>query len=669
MAVCADLIGMDGSGLALPDRTATDGEGTEPQEAAPFRSSGPRRIRCGVCGEQVRPTAVVCEYCGGDPWSRQGLADLIAARDEAAARPPASTAPLTAPSLHAGAPTGSASPPPGSAWANAAGAPPAWAAPDGHANGNGNGHANGNGNGNGHARASAPLRPDSRSAPPGYTLIEPAPDAAPGFAWGQPDPDQDVPKPPERTISVALAVLILAVAATFLAVSVFIVMKGDKKSSTPVAKPLPYPASWDARVADIASFVEKQRNLTFDHPVAVQFLTNDQFEQKIRSDGNDTSSDDWAQLAALVRIDGLAGPDFNPATAIPDLEAGSVLGMYIPKDKVLIVKGDQMTPVVKVTVAHELTHALQDQHFGLNRKFKTSTQDGAFRAIVEADAVWVQDAYEATLPQAEQASADNADGANTASASDLKAFPPALVDQQDFPYALGPYFLEAIRGPKGQLGVDDAFVNPPTSDAAIIRPELFLQKTAMLAAQTPRLNKGEHKLFTDNMGELGLLEMLAAHGSFPTAFHALDGYQDDVQVAYQKNGTTCERISVVFSTPAGADDFLSAASAWTNAVPGTRVTRTPAGVDMDGCDPGSAAPATPKYGVLTALVVRAEIRSTLQPAVLQGTMNASRAECISTAALSHITQDQLAQLEGSGLDPALAAKLAQAGRAAALQCP
>ena len=33
------------------------------------------------------------------------------------------------------------------------------------------------------------------------------------------------------------------------------------------------PSAWDARVAPIADFVEKERGLDFDHPVDVEFLS------------------------------------------------------------------------------------------------------------------------------------------------------------------------------------------------------------------------------------------------------------------------------------------------------------------------------------------------------------------------------------------------------------
>jgi hypothetical protein len=523
-----------------------------------------------------------------------------------------------------------------------------------------------------------PVRPIATTCPhcggdpwrraPLSSLVTPPAGQAPAGGAGPFAPEAQPPpaSPPRRVGGTLSAVLTLAVAALFLAAAVRVVTSSHP--AAPSARTPSYPAAWDPRVADIVTFVEKQRATTFEHPVAVDFLSDSAFQQKVKIDsGGDPKSVDM--LGALLRIEGLVGPAVDLAARSSDLASTTVIGMYDPKVKQLWVKGDQLTPAVRVTLAHELTHALQDQRFNIDRRFDNDSQALAFRSLVEADAVSVEKAFRATLPKAEQDAADAGQDAGAPSKDELKGYPPALVEQEAFPYVMGPYFLDAVRAARGQAGVDDAFINPPTSDAYILRPQDFRNVVVATTAR-PTLNKGERRVSNGNLGQFGLLELLAAHGPFQPAWEAMQSYQDDAGVAYSVGGRTCQREDVLFTTPAAADKFVAAAASWTGAVPGTKVARTAAAatVELDGCDPGAAAPATPAHGVLSSLVVRADLRQELETIVLQGGLSASRADCIAVAATGALSPDRLDQL--SHLSPQQqAAAGAQAAKAGAARCP
>ena len=70
------------------------------------------------------------------------------------------------------------------------------------------------------------------------------------------------------------------------------------------------------------------------------------------------------------------------------------------------MRGTDLTDVdVRITLVHELTHALQDQRFDLTRlddAIETSGEDFALTALVEGDATSIEDDYLYSLPQAEQ---------------------------------------------------------------------------------------------------------------------------------------------------------------------------------------------------------------------------------------------------------------------------
>ena len=92
------------------------------------------------------------------------------------------------------------------------------------------------------------------------------------------------------------------------------------------------------------------------------------------------------------------------ATSENNLAQSDVVGLYVDDKKTVFVRGTAMTPYVRVTLAHELTHALQDQYFDL-QKLDANVKDGdgdALTALVEGDAVRDQNLYEQSLSPADQ---------------------------------------------------------------------------------------------------------------------------------------------------------------------------------------------------------------------------------------------------------------------------
>jgi hypothetical protein len=60
----------------------------------------------------------------------------------------------------------------------------------------------------------------------------------------------------------------------------------------------------------------------------------------------------------------------------------------------VFVRGDELTPAVRVTLAHELTHVLQDQHFDLQRLDEPDFEEHeGLRAMAEGDAGRIEDIY------------------------------------------------------------------------------------------------------------------------------------------------------------------------------------------------------------------------------------------------------------------------------------
>ena len=144
-------------------------------------------------------------------------------------------------------------------------------------------------------------------------------------------------------------------------------------------------------------------------------------------------------------------------------------------------------------IVHELTHALQDQHFDLTKlddAVETAGEDFALTALVEGDATSVEDDYLFSLPQAEQDAVlrrrPHRHGRTTPSSSDI---PPVLDLFTGGPYVFGSRYVGLLRQAGGQGRVNDAFANPPSTEEEIIDPVAAARRTAGQAGRDAEVGR------------------------------------------------------------------------------------------------------------------------------------------------------------------------------------
>ncbi|MEA2826622.1 MAG: hypothetical protein QOG43_1061, partial [Actinomycetota bacterium] len=131
-----------------------------------------------------------------------------------------------------------------------------------------------------------------------------------------------------------------------------------------------YPKQWDPRVAELVNFVQRERGAVYEHPVPVDFLSPEEYSKRTRTDEGTLSEDDKAELEQFegtMRALGLLAADVDLFQATNDLVDTGTLAFYDTHEHRVVVRGTAVTPGVAVTLAHELTHVLQDQIYGLDR--------------------------------------------------------------------------------------------------------------------------------------------------------------------------------------------------------------------------------------------------------------------------------------------------------------
>jgi hypothetical protein len=315
-----------------------------------------------------------------------------------------------------------------------------------------------------------------------------------------------------------------------------------------------------AVLPQIEKFVERERGLTFKHPVPLSLLGKKKFLAKLHENDHDPKPLAVEKQTAIFASLGLISPNVDLVKAFRTATDAGTLGFYSYKAKRMYVLGHRATPGVRAVMAHELTHALTDQRFGLRRpEFKHDKQELslAWTALIEGDAERTRVAYEKTLSSAEQAEARREEGGDSAPPK----VPQIVLIAIGFPYAIGPTFVDAVVGRGGTNALDAAYRRPPTSSEQLVNPAAYFAHdepvhVAVPDADGPVLEHGD-------LGLLGLLLTLERGLDRTTAQQAVSGWGGDQFVVWRAGPMSwCMRDTVVMDNADAAARLDSALSQW-----------------------------------------------------------------------------------------------------------
>ena len=329
-------------------------------------------------------------------------------------------------------------------------------------------------------------------------------------------------------------------------------------ASTAAPGPAPTAAAnpIDGVVRELQAFVEQERGLKFKVPVQVKLLDDAAFRARLQ----EVSKEDVGELektAKVLRALYLLDRDVDLKKSLDGLLGAAVAGFYDPETDELVVRGARTSPYVRSVLVHELTHALQDQHFNLHRPALDDRDDEAgqaFSTVVEGDAVRIQEAYKRSLSRSERREADREEQ-SLGGAIDPN-IPPILLQLIGFPYEVGPMFVRSVLAAGGQARLDAAFITPPETSEHVIHAETFLRDQPIVAvadppADGPVIDRGV-------IGELGIILMLLDNAAQGVAARAGRGWGGDRYVAWDAGSKTCVRAAFAMDTPADARELEDA---------------------------------------------------------------------------------------------------------------
>src|SRR6202451_2736992 len=254
-------------------------------------------------------------------------------------------------------------------------------------------------------------------------------------------------------------------------------------------------------VDEILTFDSKQTGLAIKKEVKRKLTSREEVVSYLTKHMDDEDTQRLRRSELVLKKFGLLPRDFDLEKLLVSLLREQIAGYYDPKTKTVNlldwVAIDQQEPVM----AHELTHALQDQSINLNRWMKKSDKDlgeikknptpadiendeidDAREAVVEGLAEAMMLEYE--LAPVGRSLADSPDLVDTmesqmASGTDdstvFKDAPIFLRESLTFPYSYGLKFIVTMMQ-KG--GKEKAFAgvlqNPPHTTRQIMQPDTYL---------------------------------------------------------------------------------------------------------------------------------------------------------------------------------------------------
>jgi hypothetical protein len=328
-------------------------------------------------------------------------------------------------------------------------------------------------------------------------------------------------------------------------------------------------------VEQVARRVERVRELEFDHLPRVREVSAAEarraglaeLDRQVPRRRQDVEE-------RLLKLLGLLEPDAQLREVLGTALAGEVGGYYIPRtDTLALVRGSGLGAFGDVALAHELTHALEDQHFGIDPSRARGVLDDrsvAESALHEGTATIAMVEYLALTqgggvelpPSVRREVLDQLEGLALPASSGLPRYVrEALV----FPYSAGATFVDGIESEGGWAAVDRVFESDrPVSSEQVMHPEKYAAGERPLAvrlgAYRSALPAGARAVARGDLGEFDTAQFLRDVNGRRRAERAAVGWGGSKFVLWRlPDGDDVIAMGWAWDSPRDAKEFEAAA--------------------------------------------------------------------------------------------------------------
>jgi hypothetical protein len=321
----------------------------------------------------------------------------------------------------------------------------------------------------------------------------------------------------------------------------------------------------------IEAEVERWRGLDETSPITRALMTRQELEAYTERQFEEDYTPDEIQSDVQV----LAAFDFVPAGfdlrgVLVDLYSSQVVGFYDDEKKALYVITDLAEGFdlsARTIFAHEFTHGLQDEHFGLQAFTDEDRMNDdtvlAHLSLVEGDATLSMSKYLyahlSELTTDDMRSLQNS--GDKASQEALAAAPAIIRETLMFPYVYGLNFVSTLQE-QGWEAVDAAYADPPQSTEQILHPEKYLSRDEPVIVTVPpltdTLGTGWHLVEAETLGEFQTGLYLAQQVDQATADQASAGWDGDQYAVYVDGEDTVLVFATAWDSAQDRQEFVDA---------------------------------------------------------------------------------------------------------------
>jgi hypothetical protein len=329
---------------------------------------------------------------------------------------------------------------------------------------------------------------------------------------------------------------------------------------------------------EILQFVSKDTLLPIKAPVKCRFISRDAVSKELRKKFDEDKSNQRMERSELVlKKFGLLDRDFQLRPFLLSLLTEQIAGFYDNKTKQMNLLDWVAIDEQKPVMAHELTHALQDQMVGLtkwddqeiegvakdvgedNKHIATDETDTAREAVLEGQAMvsFADYALETnghpgkTIKDFPQMAQKLEEGAGDASDSPVLSRAPLVLQQALlFPYTSGLEFEQAVLMAQGtEKAFAGALDAPPSTSYEIMTPKAYMRHLPMPLMRLPDVHPllkeaGYEPYDVGVMGELDVRMTAELFGGRPLATALAPEWDGGIYYAAQrKDATEAEKMT------------------------------------------------------------------------------------------------------------------------------
>jgi hypothetical protein len=298
-------------------------------------------------------------------------------------------------------------------------------------------------------------------------------------------------------------------------------------------------------VDEILEFVSHDTGLSIEHQVKRHLITREEVEKYVDKRMKDDKDEKRLEQSRLVlQKFGLLPPGYDLHKEFLQLMAEQVAAYYDPKSKSVNLLDWVQPDAQKPILAHELTHALQDQKVGVEKwelagakddstplpdqqEYSVEEEQAARQCVTEGQGMAVMFDYmlapmgKNLLTAPEIVNAMRAGMADNKDSPVFAAAPMFLKESLLMPYTFGLDFVRTVLANKGKdAAYAGLLVDPPADTRQIMQPETYLLHHVVASMTIPDLDKmvaPDYERFDfGGMGEFDIYLLAKQYGAEDT---------------------------------------------------------------------------------------------------------------------------------------------------------